>query len=96
MTGRLVGFVYQYFQALVRPVKALYVSCLPPRRTQKITSSTLGINMAKPKEKFALTISPTGMSKSILQLVLILTFETVLIIIVLHGKQLFSIKMKNT
>jgi len=52
--------------------------------------------MAKAKEKFAITISPIDMSKDILQLVLILIFGTVLIIVVLHGKQLFSIKMKNT
>jgi len=51
--------------------------------------------MAKAKEKFAITISPIDMSKDILQLVLILIFGTVLIV-VLHGKQLFSIKMKNT
>lgn len=63
---------------------------------EKITSGTQGINMAKPKEKFALTISPINLSKVIVQPVLILIFETVLITIVLHEKQLFSIKVKTT
>ena len=63
---------------------------------EKITSGTQGINMAKPKEKFVLTISPINLSKVIVQPVLMLIFETVLIIIVLHEKQLFSIKMKTT
>ena len=95
MTGRLVGFVNQFPRNSAAGEGALrFLLTSPPYK--KITSSTHGINMAKAKEKFAITISPIDMSKDILQLVLILIFGTVLIIVVLHGKQLFSIKMKNT